>query len=55
MQVISELYPEHEVMTNANPGRFRMFDLVTGSKFIREKFTETRQYKDIEQFCQVKD
>lgn len=50
MQVISELYPEHEVMTNADPGRFRMFDLVTGSKFIREKFTETRQYKDIEQF-----
>ena len=42
------MYPEHEVMANANDGRFRMFDLVSGSNFIREKFTETKQYKDIE-------
>jgi uncharacterized protein YbbC (DUF1343 family) len=27
-----------------------MFDLVTGSNFIREKFTETKQYKDIEAY-----
>ena len=44
------MYPEHEVMANANTGRFRMFDLVSGTNFIREKFTETKQYKDIEAY-----
>ena len=48
MQEVARMYPEHEVMANANDGRFRMFDLVSGSNFIREKFTETKQYKDIE-------
>jgi uncharacterized protein YbbC (DUF1343 family) len=37
-------------MANADKGRFRMFDLVSGSNFIREKFTETKQYKDIEAY-----
>lgn len=50
MQEIARLYPEKEVMQNADTGRFRMFDLVTGSNFIREKFTETKQYKDIESY-----
>jgi len=48
MQEIARLYPEKEVMANADNGRFRMFDLVSGSNFIREKFSETKQYKDIE-------
>lgn len=50
MQEVARMYPEHEVMANANTGRFRMFDLVSGSNFIREKFTETKQYKDIEAY-----
>ena len=50
MQEIARMYPEHEVMANANTGRFRMFDLVSGTNFIREKFTETKQYKDIEAY-----
>ena len=50
MQEVARMYPEHEVMANADKGRFRMFDLVSGSNFIREKFTETRQYKDIEAY-----
>ena len=50
MQEVARMYPEHEVMANANTGRFRMFDLVSGSNFIREKFTETKQYKDIEDY-----
>ena len=50
MQEIAKMYPDKEVMQNANTGRFRMFDLVTGSNFIREKFTETKQYKDIEAY-----
>ena len=50
MQELAKLYPEKEVMANADQGRFRMFDLVTGSNFIREKFTETKQYKDIEAY-----
>lgn len=50
MQEIAKLYPEHEVMANANEGRFRMFDLVSGSNFIRETFTKTKQYKDIEAY-----
>ena len=48
MQEIAKLYPEKEVMANADQGRFRMFDLVSGTNFIREKFSETKQYKDIE-------
>lgn len=48
MQEIARLYPDKEVMANADNGRFRMFDLVSGSNFIREKFSETKQYKDIE-------
>ena len=50
MQEVARMYPEHEVMANANTGRFRMFDLVSGTNFIREKFTETKQYKDIEAY-----
>lgn len=50
MQVIAKMYPDKEVMQNADTGRFRMFDLVTGSNFIREKFTETKEYKDIEAY-----
>ncbi|MBQ7998179.1 MAG: DUF1343 domain-containing protein [Bacteroidales bacterium] len=50
MQDIAKMYPDKEVMQNADTGRFRMFDLVTGSDFIREKFTETKQYKDIEAY-----
>ena len=50
MQVIANMYPDKEVMQNADTGRFRMFDLVTGCNFIREKFTETKQYKDIEAY-----
>ena len=48
MQEIARLYPEHEVMANADNGRFRMFDLVSGTNFIRETFSQTKQYKDIE-------
>lgn len=50
MQEVARMYPEHEVMANANTGRFRMFDLVSGTNFIREKFTQTKQYKDIEAY-----
>ena len=50
MQEVARMYPEHEVMANANTGRFRMFDLVSGTNVIREKFTETKQYKDIEAY-----
>ena len=50
MQEVARMYTEHEVMANANTGRFRMFDLVSGTNFIREKFTETKQYKDIEAY-----
>jgi uncharacterized protein YbbC (DUF1343 family) len=50
MQEVARMYPEQEVMANADKGRFRMFDLVSGSNFIREKFTETKQYKDIEAY-----
>ena len=50
MQEVARMYPEHEAMANADTGRFRMFDLVSGTNFIREKFTETKQYKDIEAY-----
>ena len=50
MQVVAELYPEKAVFNNADEGRYRMFDLVSGSNFIREEFSKNNKFSDIESF-----
>ncbi len=50
MQVIAELYPEKAVFNNADEGRYRMFDLVSGSNYIREEFSKNNKFSDIEAF-----
>mgnify|MGYP003543156995 FL=1 len=47
MQEVAVLYPDRAVFDHANQKRFRMFDLVCGSKQIRERFTKTNRWEDI--------
>lgn len=61
MQEIARLWPEHAVMDHANKGRFDMFDKVSGSRQIRERFSKNHKwddirdywYKDVESFRQL--
>lgn len=50
MQAMAELYPDKAVFDNANDGRYRMFDLVCGSNYIRETFAETNKYSAIKEY-----
>ncbi|MDD2425906.1 MAG: DUF1343 domain-containing protein [Bacteroidales bacterium] len=50
MQALAELYPEKAVFKNADPGRFRMFDQVTGSDQIRLRFSERHKFEDIKDY-----
>jgi uncharacterized protein YbbC (DUF1343 family) len=47
MQEVAALYPDRAVFDHADQKRFRMFDLVCGSKFIREQFTKTNRWEDV--------
>lgn len=47
MQEIARLYPDRAVLDHANPDRFRMFDLVCGSEYIRTTFAKTNRFADI--------
>lgn len=38
MQEVATLYPEHAIFDHADKGRFDMFDKVSGSNEIRERF-----------------
>ncbi len=50
MQALAELYPEKAVFKNADPKRFRMFDQVSGSDYIRLKFSERHRFEDIKEY-----
>ena len=50
MQEVARLYPEHSVFEHADKARFRMFDLVSGSKQIRERFTKNNRWEDIRDY-----
>ena len=47
MQAVAELWPDKAVFANADKGRFRMFDQVSGSDQIRLKFSERSKVEDI--------
>ena len=54
LEAVAELYPEKKVFDNANEGRYRMFDQVCGTNYIRETFAKNNRYADIQE-CWNKD
>lgn len=50
MDVLNELYPDKTVFKNADEKRYRMFDQVSGSDFIRKKFSERHKFEDIKEY-----
>lgn len=48
MQEAARLYPGHKVFEQADKGRYDMFDKVCGSKSVREKFSRTHCWADIQ-------
>ncbi|MBQ8224065.1 MAG: DUF1343 domain-containing protein [Bacteroides sp.] len=50
MQEAARLYPEYKVFEKADKKRYRMFDLVCGSKQIRERFSKNHNWEDIREY-----
>ena len=50
MQEIATLYPEHAIFDHADKGRFDMFDKVSGSNEIRERFSKRNRWEDIRDY-----
>lgn len=50
MQEIASLYPDKAVFDNANDKRFRMFDQVAGSDYVRLNFAKRNKFADISGF-----
>ena len=50
MQEAARLYPDQKVFEKADKKRYRMFDLVTGSKQIRERFSKSHKWEDIRDY-----
>ncbi|MBF0577113.1 exo-beta-N-acetylmuramidase NamZ domain-containing protein [Dysgonomonas sp. GY617] len=50
MQEIANLYPDKAVFDNANDKRFRMFDQVSGSDYVRLNFAKNNKFADISDF-----
>lgn len=50
MQEEARLYPDHKFFEKADKGRYNMFDIVCGSKFIRTEFSKNHRWADIEAY-----
>lgn len=50
MQEIATLYPDKVVFDHADEKRYRMFDQVTGSSFVRTEFAKNNRFDDIKDF-----
>lgn len=50
MQEIARLYPDKAVFDNADKDRYRMFDQVSGSDYIRLAFARNNSFDDIREF-----
>lgn len=50
MQEIATLYPDRAVFDHADEKRYRMFDQVTGSSFVRTEFAKNNRFDDIKDF-----
>ena len=50
MQEIARLYPDKAIFDNANDKRYRMFDQVSGSDYVRLTFAKNNRFDDIKDF-----
>lgn len=50
MQEVARLYPDKAVFDNANDKRYRMFDQVSGSDYVRLTFAKNNRFEDIKDF-----
>lgn len=50
LEILARLYPEHHFFEEFDKGRFRMFDQVCGTGFIRDTFSRTYRWADIEAY-----
>ena len=50
MQEIAKLYPDKAIFDNANDKRYRMFDQVSGSDYVRLTFAKNNRFDDIKDF-----
>ena len=50
MQVLAKMYPDRKTFECCDKGRFNMFDIVCGSKYIREKFSQNYKWSDVKTF-----
>lgn len=50
MQELAALYPDKAVFDNADEKRYRMFDQVSGSSFVRTEFAKNNKFEDIKDF-----
>lgn len=50
MQEVAALYPDRAVFDHADKGRFSMFDKVSGSNQIRERFAQRNRWEDVRDY-----
>ncbi len=50
LETLNRIYPEHRFFEECDAKRFRMFDIVCGTGFIRDRFAETYRWADIEDY-----
>ncbi|WP_455592510.1 exo-beta-N-acetylmuramidase NamZ family protein [Bacteroides sp.] len=50
MQEVAALYPDRTVFDHADKGRFNMFDKVSGSNQIRERFSKRNRWEDVRDY-----
>lgn len=50
MQEVAALYPDKAVFDHADKSRFNMFDKVSGSKEIRERFSKNNRWEDVRDY-----
>jgi len=50
LEMLNRLYPEHRFFEECDAKRFRMFDIVCGTGFVRDQFSKTYRWADLEEY-----
>ena len=50
LEVLNRMYPDKPFFEEANPGRFRMFDIVCGTGYMRETFPKRYMWEDVRDY-----
>lgn len=50
LEVLHQMYPEHDFFTECDHGRFRMFDQVCGTGYIREVMTKSYNWRKCQEY-----